>query len=96
MPISPVAIFFIILGLLLVLYIILDVVRVNKIKIRPIIPQMENKFLSRSGLTRVYEYFRDPSLIPNGIKLTDEYILNELHDVFQYIDSRYDCAETPR
>ena len=54
---------------------------------------MENIFLSRRGLTRIYEYFRDPTLIPPGIELTDEYVLAELRDIFQYIDSRYDCAD---
>lgn len=90
---TPLGIVLLIIGITVVIYIVFDVIRVIRIKIKPALPQIEGIFLSRSGLTRVYEYFRNPSLIPDAIELNDEYILEELRDNFQYIDSRYDCAD---
>lgn len=76
-----------------VIFLIYDFIRIIKIKIIPAVPQMEGKTLNPDGLVRVYEYFRDPDLIPEGIDFNEEYILSEIDDIIKYIDTRYDCAD---
>jgi len=86
-------IFIVVLLAVFVIYLILDIKRVVSIKMFPVLPEMDNLTLSPDGLMRIYEYFRDSSLIPEGIELTESYILEELSDIIQYINSRYDCAD---
>ena len=78
---------------ILIVYIILDVIRVQKIKIVSVLPEFDNLRLSPDGLMRIYEYLRDSSLIPSGIELTEDYVLEELSDIIEYINTRYDCSD---
>ena len=75
---------FIVILIILIIVIIVDIIRVIKINIVPVLPEVDNLKLSPDGIVRIYEYFRDLSLIPEGIKLTEDYILQEISDIIQY------------
>ncbi|MFI3228777.1 MAG: hypothetical protein R3Y23_01250 [Bacillota bacterium] len=72
---------------------IIDTIRVLKIKQKPALPIQAGKKLTPMGLVTLITYFSDPNSKPDDIELTDEYILLELSESFEYVDTLYDCSD---
>lgn len=72
------------------LWILLDVI--IALTQKPI-PDLPDKFLSPCGLSMVYLYLNEPDSVPEGLKVDEKYILQNLEPSFEYINKRYDCAD---